>query len=86
VRAHAGERGVVRGGSWKDKAELLTSDSRRVVDANLRDDAVGLRCVLASEASGRREPPGHSPLTTGRYYREAYASRSPIRREYQLSA
>ena len=40
---------IVRGGSWKDKAEALTSDSRRVVAADLRDDAVGLRCVLSSE-------------------------------------
>lgn len=40
---------AVRGGSWKDKAEALTSASRRVVAADLRDDAVGLRCVLAGE-------------------------------------
>src|SRR5262245_17661544 len=39
---------VIRGGSWKDKAEDLTSNSRRVVSATLRDDAVGLRCVLTS--------------------------------------
>jgi gluconolactonase len=37
---------ALRGGSWKDKADELTSDSRRVVDVDLRDDAVGLRCVL----------------------------------------
>ncbi len=41
------KQGVVRGGSWKDAAELLTSDSRQVVQPALRDDAVGLRCVLA---------------------------------------
>ncbi len=39
-------KGVVRGGSWKEKTDELTSSSRRVVDAKLRDDAVGLRCVL----------------------------------------
>ena len=39
---------VVRGGSWKDKADVLTSSSRQVVSSGLRDDAVGLRCVLAS--------------------------------------
>ena len=57
---------VIRGGSWKDAAELLTSSCRggsfrhagplardgRItfrggVDKRLRDDAVGLRCVLA---------------------------------------
>lgn len=38
---------VIRGGSWKDPADKLTSSSRRVVAADLRDDAVGLRCVLA---------------------------------------
>lgn len=39
---------VIRGGSWKDKAEDLASSSRRVVSAALRDDAVGLRCVLTA--------------------------------------
>lgn len=48
------ESGVLRSGSWKDPAELLTTASRRVVDRGLRDDAVGLRCVLtAMQASGR---------------------------------
>jgi gluconolactonase len=42
------ERSVIRGGSWKDKAEELASSSRRVVPIELRDDAVGLRCVLAA--------------------------------------
>lgn len=50
AESNADERtAIVRGGSWKDKAEDLTSASRRVVAADLRDDAVGLRCVLASE-------------------------------------
>jgi len=39
---------VLRGGSWKDKAEKLTSSYRRPAAAELKDDAVGLRCVLAS--------------------------------------
>ena len=39
--------GVVRGGSWKDPSEKLTSCSRDEVAADLRDSAVGLRCVLA---------------------------------------
>ena len=42
-------RRVVRGGSWKDKAEDCRSASRRVMDHDAKDDAVGLRCVLASE-------------------------------------
>lgn len=42
--------GVLRGGSWKDKADKLTSSYRRVDKANLQDDAVGLRCVLAAAA------------------------------------
>src|SRR5436190_1670783 len=55
------ERGVIRGGSWKDKAEDLTSASRRVVSAPLRDDAVGLRCVLtaatvSASAAGEFQP------------------------------
>lgn len=38
---------VLRGGSWKDDAEKLTIASRRVESADLRDDAVGFRCILA---------------------------------------
>ncbi|HZL89894.1 MAG TPA: SMP-30/gluconolactonase/LRE family protein [Pirellulaceae bacterium] len=38
---------VVRGGSWKDKAEQLASSFRQGLAADTRDDAVGLRCVLA---------------------------------------
>ncbi len=42
------KRGVLRSGSWKDKPERLTSFHRRAADRDLRDDAVGLRCVLAT--------------------------------------
>ncbi len=38
---------VLRGGSWKDAAEKLTSGYRRAAARDLRDDAVGLRCVLS---------------------------------------
>ena len=38
---------VLRGGSWKDKVDRLTSRHRRAAKKDLRDDAVGLRCVLA---------------------------------------
>ena len=41
------DRGVLRGGSWKDNAPALSSSYRRLVPATLRDDAVGLRCVLS---------------------------------------
>lgn len=37
---------VLRGGSWKDQAQRLTSSFRRPADRGLKDDAVGLRCVL----------------------------------------
>ncbi|HET6878561.1 MAG TPA: formylglycine-generating enzyme family protein [Pirellulales bacterium] len=42
-------RRVLRGGSWKDPAEKLTSPFRRAAEPTLRDDAVGLRPVLARE-------------------------------------
>jgi formylglycine-generating enzyme required for sulfatase activity len=41
-------RRVVRGGSWKDRYEHLTSSSRRAVAADLADDAIGFRCVRAA--------------------------------------
>jgi formylglycine-generating enzyme required for sulfatase activity len=43
------KRRVLRGGSWKDKAGLLTSSFRKGAQTDLRDDAVGLRCVLADQ-------------------------------------
>lgn len=39
--------GVLRSGSWKDKADRLASGARMRAPRDLRDDAVGLRCVLA---------------------------------------
>lgn len=39
---------VLRGGSWKDGVEKLTSASRREAARDFKDDAVGLRCVLVS--------------------------------------
>jgi len=41
---------VLRSGSWKDTAESLTSSFRRAGEEKLRDDAVGLRCVLSKSA------------------------------------
>jgi formylglycine-generating enzyme required for sulfatase activity len=43
------ERRVLRGGSWKDQAAQLASSFRRPEAAGLRDDAVGLRCLLAEK-------------------------------------
>jgi formylglycine-generating enzyme required for sulfatase activity len=37
---------VMRGGSWKDKAEQCTSTYRMPSAPDTRDDAVGFRCVL----------------------------------------
>jgi formylglycine-generating enzyme required for sulfatase activity len=45
---------VLRGGSWKDAAEKLTSSFRIGAPVQLRDDAVGLRCVLAKQPAGRK--------------------------------
>ncbi|MEX0711608.1 MAG: SUMF1/EgtB/PvdO family nonheme iron enzyme [Pirellulales bacterium] len=39
-------RRVLRGGSWKDPAEMLTGAFRRPAARDHKDDAVGLRCVL----------------------------------------
>ena len=41
------QRRVIRGGSWKDAAPLLASGHRRAIPQETRDDAVGLRCILA---------------------------------------
>ena len=43
------KRGVLRGGSWKDNAEKLTSSYRQAAPRELRDAGVGLRCVLAEK-------------------------------------
>lgn len=40
---------VLRGGSWKDKADRCSSVFRRPAPRELLDDAVGLRCVLAKK-------------------------------------
>jgi formylglycine-generating enzyme required for sulfatase activity len=48
------KRRVLRGGSWKDSADALTSSYRRGAPAELKDDAVGLRCVLADAESKSR--------------------------------
>lgn len=42
---------VARGGSWKDRWDRLTSTSRMAVAAETKDDALGLRCVMAARAT-----------------------------------
>ncbi|MEZ6040645.1 MAG: formylglycine-generating enzyme family protein [Planctomycetaceae bacterium] len=42
-------RVVIRGGSWKDPFRHLTSASRLTVSPQLRNDAVGFRCVIAEK-------------------------------------
>lgn len=44
---------VMRGGSWKHTASQLTSTYRLIAPRTLRDDNVGLRCVLAT---AKRQP------------------------------
>lgn len=41
---------AIRGGSWKDGYADLRSSSRKPLGVNMRDDAVGFRCVLARAA------------------------------------
>jgi formylglycine-generating enzyme required for sulfatase activity len=48
------KRRVMRGGSWKDGADALTSSYRRGEPSDLKDDAVGLRCVLAETEKKQR--------------------------------
>ena len=43
------DKRVLRSGSWKDDADQLTSTFRIGAPAELKDDAVGLRCVLSKE-------------------------------------
>lgn len=40
---------IIRGGSWKDPAALLTSSSRQPIGEGTLDDAVGFRCVIAEK-------------------------------------
>lgn len=42
-------RRVLRSGSWKDPGAKLASRYRRAGEVGLKDDAVGLRCVLSHE-------------------------------------
>jgi len=56
VKGGQAKQGVIRGGSWKDKAEKLTSSYRSLVSATLKDDAVGLRCILATQTKATKTP------------------------------
>ncbi len=48
-RVEGEKQRVLRGGSWKNPADRLTSSYRQPADRGVRDDAIGLRCVLAKE-------------------------------------
>ncbi|MCO6458775.1 MAG: SMP-30/gluconolactonase/LRE family protein [Pirellulaceae bacterium] len=52
---------VARGGSWKDKAERLTSSYRHLLPAETRDDALGLRCVLTASREAGPQVGGFLP-------------------------
>ncbi len=56
LKGGQGNQRIMRGGSWKDKAEKLTSSYRVLVSATLKDDAVGLRCILATEPKASKAP------------------------------
>jgi formylglycine-generating enzyme required for sulfatase activity len=46
------DKRIIRGGSWKDIADRLKSSYRAAVPRRARDDAIGLRCVLAQVPAG----------------------------------
>ncbi len=48
-RRKGGQTVVVRGGSWKDTFDRLTSTTRLGIDVNAKDDAIGFRCVKVRE-------------------------------------
>jgi formylglycine-generating enzyme required for sulfatase activity len=47
-------KAVVRGGSWRDRYDLLKSSSRQPHPWTERSDAVGFRCVKAAVRNGKR--------------------------------
>ena len=52
------ERGglrVIRGGSWRDRHELLRSSTRWPIPDHARSDAIGFRCVKAKVRTGRSQ-------------------------------
>ncbi|MFO0976049.1 MAG: formylglycine-generating enzyme family protein [Planctomycetaceae bacterium] len=40
---------IIRGGSWRDHHSLLTSTARLAIPSHAMSDAIGFRCVIASE-------------------------------------
>ncbi|MEZ6106963.1 MAG: SMP-30/gluconolactonase/LRE family protein [Pirellulaceae bacterium] len=59
------DNGVLRGGSWKDRAVELRLAVRRQVPRSTRDDAVGLRCVMVPER-GAQPVKGFEPTDQNR--------------------
>lgn len=46
---------VIRGGSWRDRHDLLRSTTRWPIPDHARSDAVGFRCLKAKVGSGRSQ-------------------------------
>ena len=51
------ERIVLRGGSWKDRYDQLTSSYRQSAEVGIEDDAVGFRCVKSTPLLERPTTP-----------------------------
>lgn len=61
--------GVLRSGSWKDPAHKLTSGYRWGVSSEVRDDAVGLRCVIVQSEKAKPHPVANFvPVAQGKFF------------------
>src|SRR5688500_19012540 len=72
------KRRVLRSGSWKTPTSLLASAARMPVDLDSRDDAIGLRCVLAEVAAGQASA-RRQQASGGRQPTESVAAASSTR-------
>lgn len=59
---------MIRGGSWKDTADKLRCDARQIVPFDLKDDAIGLRCVLAPAGKTGVAADGIKPLAQDKFF------------------
>ena len=46
---------IIRGGSWQDRAALLTSGARRSISIQETNDGIGFRCVIAAKPAAAKE-------------------------------
>ncbi|QDU82758.1 Serine/threonine-protein kinase pkn1 [Polystyrenella longa] len=51
-RTNDAKQAVLRGGSWKNRYDELTSSYRKMMKESVRDDAVGFRCVKSTPVPG----------------------------------